>query len=121
MGKRVTGLCGRKQEFRIGRGASFRKRINCGLSLGSLPPPAAYRFCIRPARARFVDAMTYYSTLFHGTHPTQTTKAGSTRILGARFGDELYSNDELGAELRIAFLCAVACIANENSGTKEAP
>jgi antirestriction protein ArdC len=37
------------------------------------------------------------------------------RTFGAHFGDELYSIEELVAEMGAAFLCAIAGIANENT------
>src|ERR1700758_3596721 len=37
------------------------------------------------------------------------------RTFGAHFGDELYSKEELVAEMGAAFLCAIAGIANENT------
>lgn len=37
------------------------------------------------------------------------------RTFGDRFGDELYSKEELVAEMGAAFLCAVAGIANEHT------
>ena len=40
------------------------------------------------------------------------------RTFGDRFGDELYSKEELVAEMGAAFLCAIAGIANEHVGTK---
>jgi len=36
------------------------------------------------------------------------------RTFGDRFGDELYSKEELVAEMGAAFLCAIAGIANEH-------
>lgn len=37
------------------------------------------------------------------------------RIFGDRFGDELYSKQELVEEVGAAFLCAIAGIANEHT------
>jgi len=37
------------------------------------------------------------------------------RTFGAHFGDELYSKEELVAEMGAAFLCAIAGIANEHT------
>ena len=37
------------------------------------------------------------------------------RTFGDRFGDELYSKEELVAEMGAAFLCAIAGIANEHT------
>ena len=43
------------------------------------------------------------------------TKSRLHRIFGDRFGDELYSKEELVAEMGAAFLCAIAGIANERT------
>jgi antirestriction protein ArdC len=66
-----------------------------------------------PARSRFVDAPHYYSTLFHEL--VHSTGHGSrlNRAFGAHFGDELYSKEELIAEMGAAYLCTIAGIANE--------
>jgi antirestriction protein ArdC len=68
-----------------------------------------------PARSRFVDAPHYYSTLFHEL--VHSTGHGSrlNRTFGAHFGDELYSKEELVAEMGAAYLCAIAGIANEHT------
>jgi antirestriction protein ArdC len=68
-----------------------------------------------PARARFVDAPHYYSTLFHELIHGTGHETRLNRIFGAHFGDELYSKEELVAEMGAAFLCAIAGIANENT------
>ena len=68
-----------------------------------------------PARSRFVDAPHYYSTLFHElVHSTGHTSR-LNRTFGDHFGDELYSKEELVAEMGAAFLCAIAGIANEHT------
>jgi antirestriction protein ArdC len=68
-----------------------------------------------PARSRFVDTAHYYSTLFHElVHSTGHTSR-LNRTFGDRFGDELYSKEELVAEMGAAFLCAIAGIANEHT------
>jgi antirestriction protein ArdC len=68
-----------------------------------------------PARSRFVDAAHYFSTLFHEL--VHSTGHGSrlNRTFGAHFGDELYSKEELVAEMGAAYLCAIAGIANDQT------
>jgi antirestriction protein ArdC len=68
-----------------------------------------------PARPRFVDAPHYYSTLFHELVHSTGHESRLNRTFGARFGDELYSKEELVAEMGAAFLCAIAGIANEHT------
>jgi antirestriction protein ArdC len=68
-----------------------------------------------PARSRFVDAPHYYSTLFHELVHSTGHKSRLNRTFGDHFGDELYSKEELVAEMGAAFLCAVAGIANERT------
>ena len=68
-----------------------------------------------PARARFVDAPHYYSTLFHELIHSTGHETRLNRTFGAHFGDDLYSKEELVAEMGAAFLCAIAGIANENT------
>jgi antirestriction protein ArdC len=68
-----------------------------------------------PARARFVDAPHYYSTLFHELIHSTGHETRLNRTFGERFGDELYSKEELVAEMGAAFLCAIADTANENT------
>ena len=68
-----------------------------------------------PARSRFVDAPHYYSTLFHELIHSTGHESRLNRAFGARFGDDLYSKEELVAEMGAAFLCAIAGIANENT------
>jgi antirestriction protein ArdC len=50
-------------------------------------------------------------------HRVHSTGHGSrlNRTFGARFGDELYSKEELVAEMGAAYLCAIAGIANEHT------
>jgi antirestriction protein ArdC len=68
-----------------------------------------------PDRKRFLDAPHYYSTLFHElVHSTGHTSR-LNRTFGDHFGDELYSKEELVAEMGAAFLCAIAGIANEHT------
>ena len=68
-----------------------------------------------PARCRFVDAPHYYSTLFHELVHSTGHASRLNRTFGDRFGDELYSKEELVAEMGAAFLCAIAGIANEHT------
>src|ERR1700689_3173804 len=68
-----------------------------------------------PARSRFVDAPHYYSTLFHELIHSTGHESRLNRTFGDRFGDELYSKEELVAEMGAAFLCAIAGIANEHT------
>jgi antirestriction protein ArdC len=68
-----------------------------------------------PARVRFVDAPHYYSTLFHELIHSTGHESRLNRTFGSRFGDDLYSKEELVAEMGAAFLCAIASIANENT------
>src|SRR5205814_6062948 len=68
-----------------------------------------------PARARFVDAPHYYSTLFHELIHSTGHEKRLNRTFGNGFGDELYSKEELVAEMGAAFLCAIAGIANEHT------
>jgi antirestriction protein ArdC len=88
-----------------------------------LNSPTEYRAYYRPstdsvqmpARSRFVDAPHYYNTLFHELVHSTGHESRLNRIFGDRFGDELYSKEELVAEMGAAFLCAVAGIANEHT------
>ena len=68
-----------------------------------------------PARSRFVDAPHYYSTLFHELVHSTGHESRLNRSLGARFGDERYSKEELIAEMGAAFLSSIAGIANEHT------
>jgi antirestriction protein ArdC len=68
-----------------------------------------------PARNRFVDAPHYYSTLFHELVHSTGHESRLNRTFGSCFGDELYSKEELVAEMGAAFLCAIAEIANEHT------
>jgi antirestriction protein ArdC len=88
-----------------------------------LTSPTEYRAYYRPstdsvhmpARSRFVDAPHYYSTLFHELIHSTGHESRLNRTFGDRFGDELYSKEELVAEMGAAFLCAIAGIANEHT------
>lgn len=66
-----------------------------------------------PEFAQFKSAEAFYSTLFHeGAHATGS-KTRLDRTFGNRFGDELYSREELVGELTSAFIMAdlgLACI-----------
>jgi antirestriction protein ArdC len=68
-----------------------------------------------PARSRFVDSPHYYSTLFHELVHSTGHESRLNRTFGDHFGDELYSKEELVAEMGAAFLCAIAGIANEHT------
>ena len=68
-----------------------------------------------PVRSRFVDAAHYFSTLFHELVHSTGHESRLNRTFGARFGDELYSKEELVAEMGAAYLCAIAGIANEHT------
>ncbi len=57
-----------------------------------------------PARSRFVDTAHYYSTLFHELIHSTGHESRLNRTFGDRFGDELYSKEELVAETGAAFL-----------------
>jgi antirestriction protein ArdC len=88
-----------------------------------LTSPAEYRAYYRPgtdsvhmpARSRFVNAPHYYSTLFHELVHSTGHESRLNRTFGDHFGDELYSKEELIAEMGAAFLCAIAGIANEHT------
>jgi antirestriction protein ArdC len=87
-----------------------------------LNSPTEYRAYYRPstdslhmpARSFFVDVSHYYSTLFHELVHSTGHESRLNRTFGDRFGDELYSKEELVAEMGAAFLCAIAGIANEH-------
>jgi hypothetical protein len=68
-----------------------------------------------PVRSRFVDAPHYYSTLFHELIHSTGHESRLNRTFGDRFGDDLYSKEELVAEMGAAFLCAIAEIANAHT------
>ena len=88
-----------------------------------LNSPTEYRAYYRPstdsvhmpARSRFVDAPPYYSTLFHELVHSTGHESRLNRTFGDRFGDELYSKEELVAEMGAAVRCASAGIANEHT------
>ncbi len=67
-----------------------------------------------PKPERFNSAAEYYSTLFHEAghstgHPDRLGREGITDF--HRFGDAVYSREELVAEMTAAFLCAESGIA----------
>lgn len=68
-----------------------------------------------PTRNRFVDAPHYYATLFHELMHSTGHQTRLDRAFGSTFGDELYSKEELVAEVGSGFLCAIAGIANERT------
>jgi antirestriction protein ArdC len=88
-----------------------------------LNSPTEYRAYYRPAtdsvhmpaRSSFVDAPHYYSTFFHELVHSTGHESRLNRTFGDRFGDELYSKEELVAEMGAAFLCAIAGIGNEHT------
>lgn len=88
-----------------------------------LTNPTQYRAYYRPstdsvhmpARSRFVDTAHYYSTLFHELIHSTGHESRLNRTFGDRFGEELYSKEELVAEMGAAFLSAIAGIANEHT------
>jgi antirestriction protein ArdC len=66
-----------------------------------------------PARTAFNSAEEYYSTLFHElTHSTgHSSRVGREEIQNLNeFGSELYSKEELVAELGAAMLCGITAI-----------
>jgi len=65
-----------------------------------------------PARSRFVDAPHYYSTLFHELVHGTGHESRLHRSFGEGFGDELYSKEELIAEMGAAFLSSIALSMN---------
>ena len=68
-----------------------------------------------PTRSRFVDAPHYYATLFHELIHSTGHESRLNRTFGATFGDDLYSKEELVAEVGSSFLCAIAGITNERT------
>ncbi len=68
-----------------------------------------------PARSRFVDAPHYYSTLFHELVHSTGHESRLARTFGERFGDDLYSKEELVAETGAAFLGTIAGIDNDRT------
>jgi len=68
-----------------------------------------------PTRNRFVDAPHYYATLFHELIHSTGHENRLNRTFGATFGDDLYSKEELVAEVGSSFLCAIAGITNERT------
>ena len=68
-----------------------------------------------PTRNRFVDAPHYYATLFHELIHSTGHVSRLDRASGSTFGDDLYSKEELVAEVGSSFLCAIAGISNERT------
>jgi antirestriction protein ArdC len=66
-----------------------------------------------PIRNRFTDAAHFYGVLFHELAHATGHEKRLNRTHGERLADELYSKEELVAEIGSAFLCAVAGISNE--------
>jgi antirestriction protein ArdC len=88
--------------------------LNCSIEYRAYYRPSTDSVHM-PARSRFVDAPHYYSTLFHELIHSTGHESRLNRTFGDRFGDELYSKEELVAEMGAAFLCAIAGIANEHT------
>lgn len=66
-----------------------------------------------PEFAQFKSADAFYSTLFHEAGHATGAKKRLDRTFGNRFGDELYSREELCAELTAAYIMAdlgLACV-----------
>ncbi len=74
-----------------------------------------------PARSRFVDAPHYYSTLFHELVHSTGHESRLARTFGERFGDDLYSKEELVAETGAVFLCTIAGIDNDRTDRNTTP
>jgi antirestriction protein ArdC len=58
-------------------------------------------------------ALSHNSTEYRAYY--RSSEGRLNRTFGNRFGDELYSKEELVAEMGAAFLCAIAGIANEHT------
>ena len=66
-----------------------------------------------PSRDSFDTPAEYYGTLFHEmAHATGAPKR-LNRAFGKRYGDDLYSREELVAEMTSAFLCAHCGLDND--------
>jgi antirestriction protein ArdC len=65
-----------------------------------------------PARESFASPDAYYSTLFHELGHSTGHKSRLARESDHKFGSELYSKEELCAELTAAYLCAETGISN---------
>jgi antirestriction protein ArdC len=66
-----------------------------------------------PEFARFKSSDAFYSTLFHEAGHATGAKTRLNRTFGKHFGDELYSREELTAELTAAYIMAdlgLACV-----------
>jgi antirestriction protein ArdC len=68
-----------------------------------------------PASFRFSCASLYYSTLFHELVHSTGHESRLNRAFGANFVDDLYSKEELVAEIGAAFMCTIAGIASDDS------
>jgi len=93
-----------------------------GPSLGHGGSQAFYRpsadHVQMPAFADFKSAEGYYSTLYHELthstgHESREAREGVMKGTFGAFGDEVYSFEELVAEIGAAFLCGIAGIAQE--------
>lgn len=65
-----------------------------------------------PPRESFTSPDGYYSTLFHECGHSTGAKSRLAREFGEKFGNELYSREELVAEFTAAYLCAETGISN---------
>lgn len=65
-----------------------------------------------PAQTSFTSSEDYYATLFHELGHATGASHRLNRKFGKRFGDCLYSREELVAEMTSAFLCANCGIDN---------
>lgn len=68
-----------------------------------------------PARQRFLEPSLYYGTLFHELVHSTGHESRLKRTFGASFGDDLYSREELVAEVGAAFLCTIAGIDDKHA------
>jgi antirestriction protein ArdC len=93
-----------------------------GPSLGHGGDSAFYRpsadHVQMPEFADFTSAEAYYSTLYHELthstgHDSREAREGVAKGTFGPFGSEVYSQEELVAEIGAAFLCGIAGIAQE--------
>lgn len=68
-----------------------------------------------PPASKFEDRSKFYSTLFHELAHSTGHESRLKREFGTTFGNDLYSKEELIAELTAAILCGVAGIASERT------
>jgi antirestriction protein ArdC len=60
-----------------------------------------------PRLEQFTDALSYYATQFHELGHATGHASRLKRDFGKQFGDDLYSKEELVAELTAAMICAL--------------